>query len=279
MSNPNDFLSIAVSQIGIKEQPANSNHTKYGEWYGLDYNPWCAMFVSWCADQAGCIDKTGRFAYCPSWVSWAKEQGLWLDREEKPQPGDIVFYSNASEPCHVGIVETRNGSESITAIEGNTSASSDDNGGAVMRRTRYYGTVGSNWYILGFLRPDWDGEGGCSDDGDNSQGSSQDSGYNDWIASLQAECNAQGYSSQTVDGIAGINTLNGCPQLGRKSQGNITRLVQERLIALGYSCGSCGADGENGADTQSAIRAFQRDNGLEDDGIVGRNTWRKLLGL
>lgn len=96
---------------------------------------------------------------------------------------------------------------------------------------------------------------------------------------MQRECNAQGYSHQAVDGIPGANTLNGCPQLGRKSRGNITALMQERLIVLGYNCGSCGADGINGGDTQRAVRAFQADNGLDDDGVVGRNTWRKLLGL
>ena len=276
------FLEVAQGEIGTTEYPANSNHVKYGEWYGLDYNPWCAMFVSWCADQAGVIDKTGRFAYCPSWVNWAKENGLWLDREEKPQPGDIVFFSNGSEACHVGIVESRNGSESVTTIEGNTSTSSNDNGGAVMRRTRRYGSVGSSWYILGFLRPDWDGdtvyEVEQSEDAEATAETASEGG-SDWVARLQAECNAQGYSSQEVDGIPGSNTLNGCPQLGRSSKGNITRLVQERLIELGYSCGACGADGENGTDTQAAIMAFQRDKGLEVDGIVGRNTWRALLGL
>ena len=55
--------------------------------------------------------------------------------------------------------------------------------------------------------------------------------------------------------------------------------MQERLIVLGYNCGSCGADGINGSDTQRAVRAFQADNGLDDDGVVGRNTWRKLLKL
>lgn len=276
------FLEVAQGEIGTTEYPANSNHVKYGEWYGLDYNPWCAMFVSWCADQAGVIDKTGKFAYCPSWVNWAKENGLWLDREEKPQPGDIVFFSNGSESCHVGIVESRNGSESVTTIEGNTSTSSNDNGGAVMRRTRGYGSVGSSWYILGFLRPDWDGDTVYEvEQSENAETTAETAseGGSDWVARLQAECNAQGYSNQEVDGIPGSNTLNGCPQLGRSSKGNITRLVQERLIELGYSCGACGADGENGTDTQAAIMAFQRDKGLEVDGIVGRNTWHALLGL
>lgn len=281
MANANDFVAVAASQIGVKENPAGSNHVKYGEWYGLDYNPWCDMFVSWCADQVGALGIVGKFAYCPSHVNYAKKLGRWLDREEKPQKGDIVFFSNGSRACHVGIVESRNGSASVTTIEGNTSVSSNDNGGAVMRRTRAYGVKGSNWFIMGFFRPAWDGQSANVPSPEPEKESANNSGwsFSDWVRRLQRECNAQGYSHQTVDGIPGANTLNGCPQLGRKSRGNITALMQERLIVLGYNCGSCGADGINGGDTQRAVRAFQADNGLEDDGIVGRNTWRKLLNL
>ncbi|MFQ8898302.1 MAG: peptidoglycan-binding domain-containing protein [[Clostridium] scindens] len=35
----------------------------------------------------------------------------------------------------------------------------------------------------------------------------------------------------------------------------------------------------NGAGTQAAIKAFQRDYRLVTDGIVGQKTWSKLLGL
>ncbi|WP_243129681.1 peptidoglycan-binding protein [Clostridium sp. HBUAS56017] len=34
-----------------------------------------------------------------------------------------------------------------------------------------------------------------------------------------------------------------------------------------------------GGGTYSAVVQFQRDNGLANDGIVGRNTWSKLLGI
>lgn len=100
-----------------------------------------------------------------------------------------------------------------------------------------------------------------------------------WVARLQSECNAQGFSKQNVDGIPGKITLAGCPTLKQGASGNITRLLQEKLIALGYSCGSAGADGKFGAGTKSAVIAFQKAKGLSQDGIVGQNTWKKLLGL
>ena len=45
--------------------------------------------------------------------------------------------------------------------------------------------------------------------------------------------------------------------------------MQTMLIACGYSCGSTGADGDFGKNTEAALRAFQKDNGLTVDGIYG----------
>ena len=95
--------------------------------------------------------------------------------------------------------------------------------------------------------------------------------YDSWVARLQEECNKQGFSNQTVDGIAGPNTLNGCPMLKQGARGNITKLLQEKL---GIS-----ADGIFGANTKAAVISYQKANGLSADGIVGPNTWKKLLGL
>ena len=98
-----------------------------------------------------------------------------------------------------------------------------------------------------------------------------------WVRRLQAECNRQGFSHQAEDGIPGKNTLAGCPTCRRGAQGGITALLQERLNALGFNCGKI--DGKFGNNTYNAVRAFQNSKGLSDDGVVGQNTWRKLLGL
>ncbi|WP_326513762.1 GH25 family lysozyme [Clostridium intestinale] len=100
---------------------------------------------------------------------------------------------------------------------------------------------------------------------------------NGWVARLQTECNMQGFSNQKIDNAPGPVTLGGCPMLKLGASGKITRLLQERLNALGFNCGTI--DGIFGDKTRAAVIAFQASRGLSQDGIVGQNTWRKLLGL
>jgi len=50
--------------------------------------------------------------------------------------------------------------------------------------------------------------------------------------------------------------------------------IQEALKRAGYYRGEL--DGKIGPQTRQAIEAFQKDQGLEVDGVVGRDTWSKL---
>lgn len=146
MTTAQEIINIAESQIGYTEYPPDSNMTKYGEWYGMNGEPWCDMFVSWVFAQADASDIIGgEFAYCPYHERWFKDNGLWCD--DDPQPGDVVFFGSPIA-SHIGIVkEPIDGG--VISIEGNTSYSSDDNGGAVMERTRTGG------YIRGYGRPQY----------------------------------------------------------------------------------------------------------------------------
>lgn len=59
------------------------------------------------------------------------------------------------------------------------------------------------------------------------------------------------------------------------SKGDAVRNVQEELNKLGYTGANgkpLGEDGHYGKNTQDAVRAFQRDNGLGTDGVVGPKT-------
>ena len=65
--------------------------------------------------------------------------------------------------------------------------------------------------------------------------------------------------------------------LKKGSKGNSVKALQILLNGNGYSCGS--VDGEFGAKTYDAVVKFQKANKLNVDGIVGAQTWSKLLGV
>ena len=67
---------------------------------------------------------------------------------------------------HIGIVEKKNPNGTYTIIEGNTSTSSNDNGGRVMRRIR------SKSVIRGFARPKY--ATASTSTGKNSTGKKED---------------------------------------------------------------------------------------------------------
>lgn len=73
-------------------------------------------------------------------------------------------------------------------------------------------------------------------------------------------------------------TVTGLPLLRYGDKGECVRSAQLLLIGRGYSCGRCGADGEIGQDTYNAVVAFQRATGLQQDGIIGAQTWARLIG-
>lgn len=61
---------------------------------------------------------------------------------------------------------------------------------------------------------------------------------------------------------------------GDLMRGEDVRECQEQLTSAGYGCGSI--DGVFGKKTKVAVQAFQLDNDLEPDGVVGQKTWAKL---
>lgn len=66
--------------------------------------------------------------------------------------------------------------------------------------------------------------------------------------------------------------------LQKGMSGGDVKLVQERLITLGYSLPKYGADGSFCSETERAVKSFQRAKGLKDDGIVGEKTCKALGG-
>jgi CHAP domain len=137
-------LAGAIRHLGYKEYPPGTNNTKFGEWYGVNYQPWCAIFATYCFEiEAGgspSFQRGVKYAYVPYMVQDARAKRNGLSIPNSPLPGDIVAFDWGRDGTydHVGIFEKWAGSSpsSFTAIEGNTSTSSNSNGGSVMRRSR-----------------------------------------------------------------------------------------------------------------------------------------------
>ena len=65
--------------------------------------------------------------------------------------------------------------------------------------------------------------------------------------------------------------------LRKGSKGEQVGTLQILLKAKGYDIGKYGVDKDFGGDTDKAVRKYQKDNGLEVDGVVGKDTWTSLL--
>nr|DAP07536.1 MAG TPA: N acetylmuramidase [Caudoviricetes sp.] len=98
-----------------------------------------------------------------------------------------------------------------------------------------------------------------------------------WI-SYEATATPAQPAQSTTQATASTLTVTGLPLLRYGDKGEGVRSAQLLLIGRGYSCGRCGADGEIGQDTYNAIIAFQRASGLQQDGIIGTQTWARLIG-
>lgn len=66
------------------------------------------------------------------------------------------------------------------------------------------------------------------------------------------------------------------PTLRKGNKGQYVTLLQTMLINRGYQLPRYGADGSFGAETEAAVKAFQKDWGLTQDGVAGPRTWEKL---
>lgn len=122
------LVDVARSQIGVQERSIGSDDILYNDWFyrgHVDNNqgfyPWCAVFVAWCAKEAGIRDTV---------IPRTENTTVMKDRllslggvlhlknsGYKPVHGDIIFFgSNASQ--HVGIVDYTSGNM-VYYIDGN----------------------------------------------------------------------------------------------------------------------------------------------------------------
>ena len=141
-------LNIAVSQVGVMEDPPGSNRGKKVEEYlasvGLGGGQfWCAAFLFWCFQKAS--EKLGRknpvlkTGHCMThWRDSPAKKIPAADALNKPsllKPGHIFIINTGGSHGHTGMIERIEGGF-IHTIEGNTNPAGSSNGIGVFRNTR-----------------------------------------------------------------------------------------------------------------------------------------------
>ena len=238
------------------------------------------------------ITKT---AGCGVLGDWAKQKGLWHPYTDTPKPGDVLlldFTGKHKTRQHAAILESKSGNVWKT-IEGNTSITSQDNGGKVMRRTRYTSLV------VGFIRPRWTSEQTASEllaiaasqiGTKESPAGSNNVKYNTWYygkpvygAETYPWCAV--FVSWCFAALAGLvdwegKTLNiKVKELRKGSAGAQVKTLQRLLNS--YIGAGLEVDGDFGAKTAAAVIAYKDVEwpGSEHNSIVGQGTWERLLGV
>lgn len=117
---------VAYMERGTQENSDGS--TKYAQWLinqgATDVqpnDPWCAMFVLWCAGHANISYDIIPYRYGPNNMRDRLDQmGKYQSSYSNAvQPGDLVFINGTSaDPSHVGIIYSIS-SSSVTIVDGN----------------------------------------------------------------------------------------------------------------------------------------------------------------
>lgn len=261
MATANDVLDAARAEIGYNRYNDPETGTKYGRWYaslvgnsyyGANGVPYCAMFVSWVMNKVGasCAGVPG--AYCPTMLNAAKNVGAVIGNKQSCVAGDVAYFNwDGGVVDHVGFIEKNMGSYAQT-IEGNTSSSSNANGGQVARRTRAWSCIEA------VVRPSYNGKP-SSVSTPSANVSSATSGKIDedgqWGPATTTRL--QQYLGTPVDGIVSDQSI------AYKSQ-------NPGLFSNSWQWKSHPKTGS------TMVKALQRKVGSAADGFIGPNTIKAL---
>lgn len=284
MNQRDKIVEIARGELGYEEGP--NNDTKYGIWYGMNHQPWCAMFVSWCAHEAGIGENIiPKFASCTQGFRQMLDMGIAINQRIVPKPGDLIFFDwdKSGDKDHVGIVEyVENGV--VHTIEGNhTNHSGPD------KVDRFHYPVDYP-YIAGYAQPHYE-EGPApepvpvpekvetKEDVINYISGKYCFEY-DWVARDTINAILQAFQIETgcrVDGEIGPETRTAFRNnlLVEGMSGALVELMQCALIMKNHSVSGFGNFDE---DTGNEVENYQREKHLKYvDREVGIETYSSLF--
>lgn len=102
-------------------------------------------------------------------------------------------------------------------------------------------------------------------------------GRADWYGLISNASNTLGTQKDVDSTQASVRKVKIVGVTKRGMKGVQVKGLQEMLKGYGYYKATI--DGDFGAKTEEAVKAFQKTEGLDVDGIVGKATWSRLAGL
>ncbi len=261
-----DIVNIARSQVGYHEGTSNKelagagtkvegveggNFTEYGYFFNngkSGYGSWCAYFVNWCARQAGISPNIiyAKDGYVESILNYYKKgiNGTWYKGPHYggtyvPKKGDIAiidFVGDYNGGDHIGIVSKDAKDLTYFDIIGGNEGDTVCDG--------YFADFMEGQRhtdsIVGFFHPDY---------------------YKN--SYVDDPTNPENYASSSRT-------------LKVNSRGDDVKFLQAVLYQLKYLKKTSDIDGVFGKGTEEALKRYQKDRGLKDDGIYGAGTRAKI---
>ena len=247
----NKVVKIIKSWIGYNE--ANGKHKKIidiynghkplAQGYKVKYtDEWCATTVSAAFIKAGLTDIGFTECSCSRMIALYKAKGRWKESDTyKPKPGDLIMYDWQD----TGKGENTGAPEHVGMVVSVTGDTIKVIEGNKKEAVDYRSIAVGGRYIRGYCLPDYASK-------------------------------ATKKPTKTTTTTGGVKTVTvTLPVLKKGSKGASVTAMQQLLTAKGYD--TKGIDGSFGADTDAALRKFQKAKGLTVDGSCGKNSWTALL--
>lgn len=233
----NKLIKVEHSDLGYSESPTGSNKTKYGVKYGLNGQPWCLISQWYWFDKIGYSKYFYGGKKCASCTEF-------MNYYKKNYPKQVVYKDYKVGDLLLFQFDTDLYPDHVglcTEVNTTTVCSIEGNTGTLSQDNggKVMERVRDKKLILCGIR--W------------------------WEIEESTDTKKEIINKVTVT----LDTLkNG-------SKGEQVKTLQIILNTIGYSCGK--ADSDFGDKTLKAVKKFQVANKLVGDGVVGKNTWNKLL--
>lgn len=273
------IIKIAKAEVGYHEGRSGGhwdNREKYAAqvpglaWVSTDGQPWCAVFVSWCALKADLAALYPSTASTDAGAAWFKAKKQW---SEYPAVGAQVFFGVNGDMNHTGLVYDYD-ADYIYTVEGNTNTSGSREGDGVYLKKR----ARTDARVQGYGYPAFP-EGIKSADPARKDKTPSVPVEKPAPAPKPATKPAPAVPTVTLSHVVEAAKKDPKAAQGKGAHPECTKIVEAALQAEGLLAKQYASDGAFGTVTVAAYKAWQERchySGAAADGIPGHDSLFKL---